>query len=175
MNIIRLKLADLDDHMLDSFDRYQKTDRVWVLQSGTFHEECNPFEEDWNEGNKQTIIHHFRLVIENGGAVVAALKEKKVYGFAVIEATDFGEKSMYRELSYIHVTRKFRGSGIGKVLFEKACEVAKALGAEKLYIGAHPSVETQKFYQKMGCEPAKEVNATIFFREPRDIQLEFIL
>ncbi|MGR9050753.1 GNAT family N-acetyltransferase [Halobacillus faecis] len=175
MNIIRLKWRDIDGHMLDSFDRYQKTDCVWVFQSGTFHEKSDPFEEDWTEENKQTIIHHFRLVIEDGGAVVAALKGQVVYGFAVVEAATFGEKSMYRELSYIHVTRKFRGNGVGKVLFQKACEVAKAMGSEKLYIGAHPSIETQMFYQKMGCEPAKEVNATIFFREPRDIQLEFTL
>lgn len=175
MNIIPLKYFDLDNRMLDAFDRYQKTDRVWVLKSGVFNEERDSFEEDWTEENKQTIIHHFRLVIENGGAVVAAVKEQKVYGFAVIEATTFGEKAMYRELSYIHVSRNLRGTGIGRLLFQKAGAVAKALGAEKLYIGAHPSVDTQKFYQKMGCVHAQEVNPIIFSREPRDIQLEFPL
>ncbi|WLR47473.1 GNAT family N-acetyltransferase [Halobacillus litoralis] len=175
MNIFQLKAVDLDNHMLDSFDRYQKTDRVMVFQADTLNEESNGFEEDWTVENKRTIVHHFRLVVKNGGAVIAALKERHVHGFAVIEPDTFGEKSTYRELSYIHVSREVRGTGIGRLLFQKAGQVAKASGAEKLYIGAHPSVETQEFYQKMGCVPAQELNSSIYFREPRDIQLEITL
>ncbi|MBN9653975.1 GNAT family N-acetyltransferase [Halobacillus sp. GSS1] len=175
MNIILLKKGDVHIHMLDSFDRYQKTDRVWVLQSGRFNEKSDSFEEHWSEEDKQRIIHHIRMVIKSGGAVVAAMKEHNVYGFAVIEADPFGEMSIYRELSYIHVSRELRGTGLGRRLFKEACSAAKALGAEKLYIGAHPSLETQKFYRKMGCQPAQELNSAIYYREPRDIQLEFTL
>ncbi|MBX0357026.1 GNAT family N-acetyltransferase [Halobacillus sp. Nhm2S1] len=172
MEVLQLKVYDMDLHMLDTFHRYQKTDRVWVDDSGGIVEESDSFEEDWTLENKQEIIHHFRFVSMNGGAVVAVMKEQQVQGFAVIEPTFFGGKSRYRELSYIHVTRDLRGQGIGKRLFQKAGTVAKALGAEKLYIGAHPSVETQRFYQKMGCVPAQEIHPTIYAREPRDIQLE---
>ena len=68
-----------------------------------------------------------------------------------------------------------RGRGIGKKLFEVCCEKAKLLGAEKLYIAAHPSVETQRLYKHMGCTLASEINAQILNKEPLDLQMERLL
>lgn len=68
-----------------------------------------------------------------------------------------------------------RGIGIGKKLFALCCQEAKRLGGNKLYIAAHPSIESQSFYRAVGCSPAEEVNERIFKREPLDIQLERVL
>ena len=81
----------------------------------------------------------------------------------------------YVELPYIHVSRELRGSGIGKRLFEICCKEAKLLGAKKLYIAAHPSVETQRFYKHRGCTLASEINTVIFNKEPLDLQMEYPL
>jgi len=49
------------------------------------------------------------------------------------------------------------------------------LGAEKLYISAHSSVESQAFYRSMGCAEAEEYNARHVELEPCDCQLEYLL
>ncbi len=172
VQITVLTSVDLNDHMLDSFERYQETKNVMVYESNNLTEKEDPFLDDWTIERKREIVNHFRSTIDCGGAVIVAKHEKEVVGFAVIEPESFGETSVYRELSYIHTSFPFRGMGIGRSLFIKTKEVAKQLGATKLYIGAHPSVATQRFYANMGCVLAEEINHDIYQREIRDIQLE---
>ena len=46
----------------------------------------------------------------------------------------------------------------GDVFFYQACEEARRLGADKLYISAHSSKENQAAYKALGCVHAKEIN-----------------
>ena len=160
------------DTILDSFERKQTTTNVLVMESNRLLEKEDRFVDDWTLERKRAIVAHFKTTMARGGSVLIAKQEMNVLGFAVIEPETFGERSTYRELSYIHTSLPFRGMGIGRNLFIKAKKVAKQVGVEKLYIGAHPSVETQNFYQHMGCVIAEEINPCIYEREPRDIQLE---
>jgi len=59
--------------------------------------------------------------------------------------------------------------------FVIACEAGRRLGAEKLYISAHSSKESQAFYHAIGCIEAKEYNRELSEAEPCDCQLEFVL
>ncbi|MGP4070855.1 GNAT family N-acetyltransferase [Halobacillus sp. B29] len=175
MKTYQLKVQDINPAMLDSFERYQKTDSVLVECNGGFYEKCDRFEDNWSINHKRDIVRHFSQVIANGGSVLLVEDNNEIIGFAVIESVEFGETAVYRELSYFHINQKHRGKGIGKELFAKVREVAKEMGAEKLYIGAHPSIETQNFYMKRGCILAEEINQEIYRREPRDLQLEIKL
>ncbi|NBD22253.1 GNAT family N-acetyltransferase [Paenibacillus glycinis] len=170
-----LRLDDVWTEMLDSFERFQKTTKVLFKDRDKWVEIEDSFEDNWSLERKREIVEHFTETIKNGGAVVIAKEGARLIGFAVIEAVPFGSRSIYRELSFLHVTCPARGRKAGKSLFLKAKEVAKSLGAEKLYIGAHPSVETQHFYRTMGCVHAAEINERIYQREVRDIQLEVAL
>ncbi|MCA0987230.1 GNAT family N-acetyltransferase [Guptibacillus algicola] len=175
VTIKRLDSSKIKDTMLDSFQRDQATTKVLVNESGSLVEKEDTFEDEWHLARKREIVQHFRHVIDQGGAVIVANDDAGVVGFAVIEPGEFGQHSCYRELSYIHVSNEHRGKGIGKELFKVVTSVAIQLGADKLYIGAHPSIETQGFYSRMGCVLAEEINEEIYMREPRDIQLEYIL
>ncbi|WP_273833953.1 GNAT family N-acetyltransferase [Guptibacillus sedimenti] len=176
MDTIRvLQSIDFEDSILDSFERKQETTQVLVVESNRLNEKEDRFEDDWTIERKREIVNHFKSTITCGGAVIVAEQGNKVLAFAVIEAETFGERSTYRELSYVHTSLPYRGMGIGHRLFVKAKDIAKQLGVEKLYIGAHPSVETQRFYKRMGCIIAKEMNREIYEREMRDIQLEITL
>ncbi|SFJ16959.1 Acetyltransferase (GNAT) domain-containing protein [Paenibacillus sp. UNC496MF] len=170
-----LQIDEVLPEMLDSFERFQLTTRVLFNDRGTWRETEDSFEDDWTLERKRQIVEHFKDAIKHGGAVVIAKQGAQLVGFAVIEAVPFGSEFIYRELSFLHVTRSVRGRKAGEHLFLKAKEVAKLLGADKLYIGTHPSVETQHFYRKMGCAPAVEINEFIYQREIRDIQLEITL
>ena len=60
-------------------------------------------------------------------------------------------------------------------LFGLAVAWAKGQGAEKLYISGHSAVETQAFYQAMGCREAEECSQEHVSQEPFDCQLEYVL
>ncbi|WP_409254206.1 GNAT family N-acetyltransferase [Bacillus sp. SCS-153A] len=175
MKIFEMRHEDFHPKLLDGFNRFQETKKVVKEINGNLHEENNYFIDDWSHEKKQEIIEHFNKVMNEGGSVILAAVDGKVVGFAVIEAESFGKHAAYRELSYIHVSREARGKGIGAKLFHVAKDKARNLGADKLYIGAHPATETQAFYKKMGCTLAKELNSKIYEREKLDIQLEVAL
>ncbi|WP_270181096.1 GNAT family N-acetyltransferase [Alkalihalobacillus sp. CinArs1] len=175
LTIKQITPSDLYPSMLDTFNRNQETSRVLVNENGSLVEKEDHFKDKWSLTRKREIVQHFRDVTEGGGAVIIANMDTTVVGFAVIESEVFGDRSRYRELSYIHVSSEHRGNGIGRKLFNVVTNVAKQLGAEKLYIGAHPSIETQRFYFSMGCVLAEEMNEDIYNREPLDLQLEYTL
>jgi GNAT superfamily N-acetyltransferase len=170
-----LKTSEIKADILDQFDRYQETTSVLRDSDGILKEEDDQFTDDWSQARKRQIVQHFSLCIKEGGAVLTANENGKIIGFAVIEPGSFGTDHTYRELSYIHISRAERGKGIGWLLMKAVKETARSMGADKLYIGAHPAVETQAFYRKMGCVPAQEVNQAIYNREKLDIQLELNL
>ena len=68
---------------------------------------------------------------------------------------------------------EYRCQGIGRKLFSMACEEARLLGADKLYISAHSSKESQAAYRALGCTPAEEVNEKLAAAEPCDVQMEY--
>ncbi len=96
-------------------------------------------------------------------------------GFVSVEAELFGSEHKYLDLSSLHVSADMRGRGIGRVLFNAACDWAKEHGARKLYISSHSAVETQKFYKAMGCTEAALYNKEHVEKEPFDVQLEYLL
>ena len=131
--------------------------------------------EEWTDGKKEQVIQSLQNCLKLGGAVISAIHQGEVVGFANIENLFFGSSNQYLELPYIHVSNEFRQNGIGKKLFHLCCEKAKQMGAKKLYIAAHPSIESQHFYQSVGCTYAFEINQKIYDKEPLDIQLEITL
>lgn len=170
-----LNLQELDHHLLMNFNRYQETNEVWFKEGNLFTTKQDHFIDDWDGKKKREVIVSLIKCSESGGAVVGAFTGEHLVGFANVESARFGMHNNYIELPYIHVSNDYRNLGIGRKLFQLCCEQARRLGAKKLYIAAHPSIETQQFYKSMGCTYAKEINETIFEKEPLDIQLEFLL
>ena len=110
-----------------------------------------------------------------GGIVFGAFIGGRLKGFASVEAKPCGRAGDYRELTSIHVSEEQRGLGIGRELFARAKDWAKAQGAKKLYISSHPAVESQAFYAAMHCTDAREIDEEHAAREPFDRPLECTL
>ena len=83
-----------------------------------------------------------------------------------------GSRGQYRDMTSLHVSEDLRGHGAGRQLFLLAKDWARDHGAEKLYISSHSAVETQRFYESMGCVDAEEVMEEHVRQEPYDRQLE---
>jgi len=170
-----LSLRELDVQFLKTFKRYQVTNKVWYKDGQQYNIKEDYFVEEWTDDKKIQVIQSLQNCIKLGGSVISADYQGQVVGFASIENQFFGSNSQYLELPYIHVSNECRQSGIGKKLFYLCCEKAKQMGAKKLYIASHPSIESQHFYQSVGCTYAVEVNQKIYEKEPLDIQLEITL
>ena len=173
--ISNLKLSDLQEDFLKDFNRYQLTEYVRYKNKLGFSTKYDKFIEHWTEEKKREIIVFLRNCLKNSGIVLSAFYQNRVKGFACLPNKFYGENKEYIELSYIHVSYEMRNRGIGKRLFLSAVKSVKQLQAKKIYISSHPAVETQAFYDSVGCVPAQKIISEIYLREPLDIQLEYEL
>lgn len=168
-----LTQEDLPPDALKDFQRYQVTRQVRYKGGGKYGIKDDYFVDQWTAAQKVRAVQDLRKCLELGGFVAGAIHDGTLVGFANVENEALGSSKQYLELCYIHVSREYRGQGLGKRLFHLCCEAARQRGARKLYIGTHPAVETQEFYSALGCVPAEEVIKKILAREPLDIQLEY--
>ena len=87
-----------------------------------------------------------------------------------VVAVDIASPSLFPENAL-----PYRDRGIGGALFRLACQGARELGAERLYISAHSAQETMAAYRALGCVEAEEIYWPLARKEPCDVQLEFRL
>ena len=161
--------------LFKDFIRHQIVTKCWRRENGKWILKDAPFIDDWTESDYQILISCLKNTILSSGVVYAAFYDGKLKGFVSVEPEIFGGEQGYCDLSSIHVSEDARGSGIGKALFFMAKEWAREKGAKKLYISAHSAVESQAFYQRMGCVEALEYNQRHVDAEPFDCQLECVL
>lgn len=167
-----LTVTEIDVTLFDNFIRYQKVDQCWRKENNKWVIKSDPFIDDWDENDYKILTVCLKNTLDTGGFVYGAFKHGKLKGFVSVEAEFMGPQKDYLDLTSIHVSSDLRNSGIGKTLFLNAKKWAKAKGAMKLYISAHSAVESQAFYQKMGCVEAKWINENHVKAEPFDCQLE---
>lgn len=172
MEYIKLSADMIDRRLFANFIRHQVVSQCWRKVNGKWCIEDEPFIDDWDENAFIFVITCLKNTAQSGGAVFGAFLDGKLKGFSSVEPQLFGQNKEYLDLTYMHVSEDMRSRGIGKELFKLAKEWAKAHGAQKLYISAHSSVESQAFYKAMGCVEAWEYNKTHVKNEPYDCQME---
>lgn len=170
-----LSLVDCRLDMLRSFNRYQEVRQCWRKVNDEWVLKDIAFIEDWNDDEKQHHAISLEWCLHHGGKVIGAYIGGALIGFANVDAVFFGVESNYLQLGMLYVSSEHRGKGIGKVLFEHSVSQARMMGADKLYISAHSSKETQEFYKAVGCVEAVEINQMAVEREPYDCQMEYDL
>jgi GNAT superfamily N-acetyltransferase len=151
-------------------------EKVWRNIEGQYKLiKIDYMENDWPDGYE---VYRDKLqeTIASGGAAFGAFDENgSVVGFATLDHDFFGETARYLLLDSMFVSRPYRGTGIGKRLFELCINQAHEWGADKLYLCAASSEDTIAFYRSLGCANAQEINQALFESDTRDIQLEFEL
>ena len=171
----RLDNNNFTGHSLDDFVRHQavteclrKTDNGWelvpiVFEENWSQEQCRKIAED--------VVHHISLDQTGFGA----FDGERIIGFAIVSHRIFGAAARYVQLVCFQISEEYRRQGIGRKLFSMACEEARQLSADKLYISAHSSKESQAAYRALCCTPAKEINEELAAAEPFDVQMEYKL
>ena len=162
-------------HSLDDFVRRQKVTECWRKTGGEWKLVPNIYEENWSQVQcreiAEDVVHHINLDQTGFGA----FDGERIIGFATVSHRIFGAAARYVQLVCFQISEEYRRQGIGKKLFSMVCEEARRLGADKLYISAHSSKESQAAYRALGCTPAEEVNEGLAAAEPFDIQMEYRL
>ena len=110
---------------------------------------------------------------DRGGLFYGAFQNEALSGVVVLDNAFIGPNKDQLQLTFLHISRPYRKQGLGKVLFNKAVERARAMNARKLYISAIPSENTINFYLNMGCIVTRDVDPELFELEPEDIHLEY--
>lgn len=167
-----VKESDITKELFDSFIRHQIVTKCWRKVQGNWVIQDAPFIDDWTEEEYGELVWYLRNTVHTGGMVYGAFEKGALKGFVSVESQLFGGGNRYLDLSSIHVSEDRRGQGIGRVLFLEAKRWAREHGGRKLYISAHSAVESQAFYQKMGCVDAAQCNKAHVEKEPWDRQLE---
>lgn len=170
-----LIIEEVEMSLFASFNRRQNVTKCWRKIDGEWRIKNISFIDDWSEDDYLQGIQYLKQLICSGGYAVGAFWEGKLKGFASVEPIPFGSRFKYLDLSNLHVSEDMRGKGVGRKLFEQAVQWAKLQNAQKLYISAHSSVESQAFYKAMGCVEAIEYNLSHVEAEPFDCQLEYAL
>ena len=170
-----LEVSEINKELFSSFDRYQEVKNCWRKEGGKWLLREVAFTEQWGSDEYEFLTQCLQNTVRQEGAVFGAFDDEELIGFASLEGQFWGSQNQYLQLSSIHTSFGKRGSGIGKKLFSLVCHKAKQRGAEKLYISAHSSEETQAFYKTLGCVEAAEYNDDLVSKEPFDCQLEYKL
>ena len=161
--------------LFSSFERYQEVRRCWRKEGGRWTLRDIAFTERWNRADYEELVRCLTCTVETGGAVFGAFSGERLIGFASVEGRLLGPQAQYAQLSCLHVSNESRGEGLGRRLFSRAVREAVRLGAQKLYISAHSSEESQAFYRAMGCVEAVHYDKELHEKEPCDCQLECAL
>lgn len=160
---------------LDTFLRHQVVTECWRKTNGQWALQPIAFVEDWDleklRANAREILEGLGIGLLGYGA----FEDGRLAGFITLDPKPLGSRGQYRQLIAFQVSREHRGQGLGRRLFARLCEEAKHLGAEKLYISAHSSRESQAAYRALGCVEAQEIIPAIAREEPFDVQMEYVL
>ncbi len=158
--------------MLDNYKRRQVVTSHYFVDNGVKSIRPISFTDDWSKDVRRDIVKNFFLSDSyySGGIIV----EGEVIAFYVLEVTPM-ENSDYLELKHLQVSAEYRNQGIGKLIFSDIIKKAMSLSAKKIYISAHSALETQEFYNRLGCVDAKWISKKAVEAEPYDIMLEYDL
>lgn len=162
--------------LFQTFDRLQKSERVWKWENGEWTLKPQKYVNDWSDEDKAFLVPYFqRKLTAEGGLAFGAFQKGKLLGFSLLETQPLKPEYTYFNLLELFVTRNARRQGIGEHLFRLVCAGAAQLGAKRLYICANPAEETVAFYRKMGCRDAEVRIARLAEDEPNAYYLEAVL
>lgn len=175
IRIERLTGENFNANTLDSFVRHQVVRECWRNVDGEWKLLPIAFVEDWDLNKCRQIASAIANNLDGEMIDFGAFDGDTLAGYITVGTRHLGSRAQYVQLVEFEVSEPYRGRKIGRALFAKAREAALKQGAEKLYISAHSSKESQAAYASLGCVHAEEIIPEIAYEEPCDVQLEYVL
>jgi predicted N-acetyltransferase YhbS len=159
-----------------AIDRSEVIEAVYSLSDGALVLKREHHDVDgWPPGEAAKYTPILEACYDEGGWFYGLFDHSVPVGVAVLASRFIGKNKDQLQLKFLHVSRKDRGQGLGKRLFDLAANEARQRGAGRLYISATPSEHTISFYLHLGCHVTPEPDSELFALEPDDIHLEYTL
>jgi ribosomal protein S18 acetylase RimI-like enzyme len=172
MEIIIKKLNKESVNRITEIDRSEKIKYKYVYNSGKLEAiEINHNVPTWTPDMNEENIQMLTPILENGGHFLGAFYQEKLVGVAVLGGEFIGDNQDELQMAFLYTSNGYRRYGIGRKLMDRVSEIAKSLGAKKLYISAAETESAVSFYLNYGCELASKVNEKLFALNPEDIHL----
>lgn len=151
---------------LAELNRTEKVTQYYEMNGGRI--EC--FDVDWNvpQWNIDEKLKEWAHIADGYRNMWGAFSGGILVGFAVYRS-ELTEDSA--QLSLLHVSREFRGKGLGSQLLEQVVKVAKEDGKTILYVSSSPSRNTVDFYRSRGFRLTDTPNRELLEMEPEDIHM----
>lgn len=157
-----------------NIDRREVIEKVYYLEDGGLVLKPEYYDmQGWPPGEPELYTPILYDCFDRGGTFYGAFQGSRLIGAVVLESKFIGREGDQLQMKLLHISREYRGKGLGRKLFEKAVAKARKLGAKRLYVSATPSQNTVEFYLHMGCIVTEEVDEDLFELEPEDIHLEY--
>ena len=170
------QLSENEIQKIYEIDRSEAITSVYTLENNQLVLKPEFYDlQGWPLGEIEAHIPRMMDCYARGGWFQGAFKGDILAGIAILESRFIGSAEDTLQLDFLHVSRPYRGAGLGKALFNQAADEARQRGAKWMYISATPSEHTIQFYLRRGCQLAPEIDAELFALEPDDIHLEYNL
>ena len=156
-----------------TIDRGEVIDNIYYLEDGELVLKPDPYDvKGWPPGEAEKYTPLLIDCFDRGGWFYGLFDGSALAGVAILDSKTIGHNLDQLQLKFLHISRAYRGRGLGRQLFECARAKASEMGAKRLYISATPSENTVNFYLSLGCTLAGELDPELFVLEPEDIHLE---
>jgi GNAT superfamily N-acetyltransferase len=156
-----------------TIDRRERIERIYRLEAGELRLEPHAVDvPGWHPETRRTMTPWLYENFDRGGLLYGAFEDEQHVGVAPLDTIWRGRRGDLLQLEFFHVSRDYRGRGIGVALFDHARAAARARGARGLYISATESENTVHFYQRRGAVLLDTPDPELYAREPEDIHLE---
>jgi len=158
---------------LGELDRSEHVTGLYAHRDGALERvEIDDRVPAWSQSQVDDLLKAWRPIVDAGGTLLGAFDADTFAGLAIYRprlAPDLGN------LALLHVSRGYRGRGIGARLVREVARLARQDGATRLYVSATPTVRTVEFYRSLGFAPTDAPHPELFALEPEDIHMVLTL
>jgi GNAT superfamily N-acetyltransferase len=171
---VRRLLAD-DVSLIATIDRSEHVDLQYAVIDGRLTEqpvtmaEVPPWDPTGTGPHSVAAkIDFCASALAAGAILLGAFEEEQTLGLAAVNPSFEARRAW---LALLHVSRPHRRRGAARALWDAAADLARAAGAESMYVSATPTGSAVGFYLRQGCQLADPVHPALFADEPEDIHL----
>jgi len=169
---LRRLLSDEIEKIRD-LDRSEKI-RVGYRQEGStlIAMDVNWDDTGWIDGEGEhsygQMIRFARKHVANGATAIGAFDADRLAGIAIYRPR---LTETMGQLALLHVSNGYRRQGVASRLFDEVLILARADGADCLYVSATPTGSAVGFYRSKGFEPTATPDPQLLEAEPEDIHM----
>ena len=171
--LIERELTEHDLPLLAQIDRSELVEECYRLENGELILYPVHFDmRGWPEGEAEENALALEKCLRRGGWLYGVFDGQALVAAVVVDNRVIHNQGLsMRQLKFLHISRDYRGQGLGAKLFALACKQGRRFGAQALYVSATESRNTVEFYQRQGCRLVDQADPELFALEPCDIHL----